>query len=605
MLESAVEDDGTTKLKSRAPHKLTIQFHRWARDGKTNEPVMVADPDSGPDLPVVEDAIVEFDEDDFRNHARAERLPWPALLASTSRRGKDQAWDAIFQTRRAPSNNSVVYTTTGWRESDSGPFFVHANGAIARGGQLDLDVDLPELFRVYRLPEPNMDPADFRGPGPSLPNRWWTSCPRGSSRRCWAWWGSVFKRVDTVTHLMGARGSFKTAIMRCAMQYVAPELHETGRKQVLSASNKGGTDIGPMRYLSYLSYLRNMPVHIDDLAPDSDAKAAQRRLSNIVRVVFNGIERVTGKQRGGINTDAAPEASMITTGELGTSGSAQTRIFTIPVDPGAIVGGADLMEDLEQRQRREARGMLGAALLQWLTQHREALLAEEADDTATNSRRALSSWWRKRLHDLPHDLGVIGRLASSAAASTHGASLMLRMLVDTGAISPERSEALYSWAIDGIGEAVRMQDAGHGDPAQQTLEYLREAISSGLGHFTGANGGAPEDPEGHGWTVKSPNTQFETWVPNGTRLGIIKGEGATARLLLSRRVLSRPLSTGPTVALDDRGGVVTPVRRQDAEDVLGGGDRGRHRREHEDVRSVRCDRHGAILPHEVAVGGLA
>lgn len=530
VLSTAVEDNALESSTSRGTHKITIKFSRWVRtaDGK---PVMVDDPDgSGQQVPEIEEAIVTWGPDELRDGSWWQKLPWGSqFLESVSRRGKDSAWDAIFSARPAPSANTTVYTAMGWRDSDAGPFFVHGGGGIAKGGSLDLDVEFPDVYRVYNMPAPTRDGDELRaawerGTGPlidELP-------PRVIAPLLGVVWESVFQRVPTITHLVGARASFKSSIARLAMQYVAPGLEHFGRKEVLSGANQGGTNIGLSRALQGL---RNLPVLIDDLAPDGDAKGAQKRLSGLARMLYNGVERVTGKQRGGISMDAPLEASVITTGELSIGGSGQTRLLSIPIDPGSITGGADLMAALERTDRREARGLLGASLIQWIAQHRDQLVAENATDEAAGSLRALSAHWRKRVTGLPHDRGVLDRLAGAAASADHGIKLMLRMMVNSGAMSPARADAFNQWATDGIYEAIAMQDAESGDPAEQMLEYLREAVSSGMGHFTTPQGDHPEDAESRGWSLRGRG-DFATWNANGTRLGIIKGDGADARLLL-------------------------------------------------------------------------
>ncbi|MFX8681011.1 hypothetical protein ABTM69_20390, partial [Acinetobacter baumannii] len=85
-------------------------------------------------------------------------LPWPNLIESTTRRGKDQAWDAIRKARQTVASNSLVYTTLGWRTTATGqPFFVHSTGAIGTEGAID-DVEVkPSLFNVFALPAPSTD----------------------------------------------------------------------------------------------------------------------------------------------------------------------------------------------------------------------------------------------------------------------------------------------------------------------------------------------------------------------------------------------------------------------------------------------------------------
>ena len=517
----AVEDDGTGSTKSRPTHEMEVKFFRWLRDD-AGDPVLN---DAGE--PEIEEALVKWDADQIRDGSWTQALPWPGMLETTSRRGKDTAWDAIFNARPAPTTRSTVYTVTGWRTTDAGSFFVHANGAVAKGGGLDLPVDLPDAFAPFKLPEPTTEAA-------ALQQAWTDGTmsivdelpPRIVAPLLGVAWESVFERVPLITHLVGGRAAYKTSTARLAMQYFAPELNYHGRREILSGANMGGTIIGIIRALATAN---NLPVLIDDMAPDGDAKKAQKKLSELARLIYNGTGRVTGKQRGGINSDAPTQASVITTGELGITGSGQTRLLCIPLDPGAIADGSNTFADLERSFRRNARGLLGASLIRWIAEHREALQAERAADADNPTREgSMFVHWSKRVAALPHDEGLKGRLIEAAMAADHGIKLMLRMMVSTGAMTSAMANSFYQWAEGGIYEAVALQDSAAGDPAEQLLGYLREALASGAGHLTNDDGGTPENASGLGWTFRGKG-EYGQYVPNGARLGIIKFNQAGQR----------------------------------------------------------------------------
>lgn len=520
----AVDDDGTESTKTRATHEMTVKFCRWARDEK-GSPVLDDD-----NQPTVEEALVRWDADQIRDGSWTQALPWPGMLESTSRRGKDTAWDAIFGARPAPVNRSTVYTTTGWRQTPTGPFFVHGGGAIAKGGSLPLEVDLPDAFSPFKLPEPTLDVAALKAAWAEGTVAVVDALPaRVVAPLLGVVWESVFERVPMITHLVGGRAAYKTSTARLACQYFAPEMHYHGRREILSGANMGGTIIGIIRALSVANH---MPVLIDDMAPDGDAKKAQRKLSELARLVYNGTGRVTGKQRGGISSDTPTQATVITTGEIGITGSGQTRLLCIPLDPGAIADGSKTFAELEKSSSRRARGLLGASLIQWIAQHREALIMEkEALTDDPNAEGGMFRHWQQRTADLPHDEGLKGRLVEAAMAADHGIKLMLRMMVTNGAMTRVEADEFYQWAEAGIFEAISMQDAASGDPAEQMLGYLRDGLTSGAGHITTENGTAPENADVRGWNVRGSG-EYATWTPNGPRVGIIKGEGDAARLYL-------------------------------------------------------------------------
>lgn len=513
----AVDDDGNGDSNSRATHEMTVRFFRWIRDidGKP-----VRDEHGQPQI---EDATVTWDADQIRDGSWAQSMPWPGMLESTSRRGKDQAWDAIFNARPVPATRtrSTVYVASGWREAETGPFFVHAGGAIARGGSIPVQSRFADAFKPFHLPEPSSEPEVLRQAWEigTMPLR--RELPaRVIAPLLGVVWESVFERVPFITHLVGGRAAYKTSTARVACQYFAPELHFRGRREILSGANMGGTVIGIIRALSITNYL---PVLIDDVAPDGNAKRAQQKLSELARLIYNETGRVTGKQRGGINADQPTKATVITTGELSVTGSAQTRMLAIPLDPGALAKGSGTFAELERSANRHARGVLGASLIRWIAEHRDNLKAEIEDEDHPNGAAALHRYWRDRIDDLPHDAGLKDRLTEAATSADHGIRLMLRMLKTTGALTAEEANDFYQWAEGGIYQAIAMQDAASGDPAEQLLGYLREALSSGAAHLTDEKGELPENAGAFGWSVKGTG-QYATWNANGPRIGVIKGD---------------------------------------------------------------------------------
>lgn len=519
VLSVGVDDDGIDDSSSGATSQLKVRFFRWARD---DDGTIKRRDDGQPEL---EQQDETWDAEALRDGSWATSVPWPGMFESSSRRGKDQVWDAIFNARPTPSaqRRTTVYTATGWRDGETGPFFVHAGGAIAKGGAIDVDTRFADAFNPYALPAPSNDVDELRaawlqGAAPireELPAR--VVAPLFG-----VVWRSVFERVPFITHLVGGRAAFKTSTARLACQFFAPGMHFRGRREILSGANMGSSVIGLIRALQVTPYL---PVLIDDVAPDGNAKRAQEKLSQLGRLVYNETGRVTGKQRGGVNTDHPTKATVITTGELAITGSGQTRLLAIPLDPGAIAKGSETFAELERSASRNARALLGATLIQWIAQHRDALQDEmlDEDETHPNSLAALNWRWRDRLKTLPHDPGLRDRLTEAAVAADHGIILMLRMLTSAGVLDRDEATEFHTWAEAGIREAVGLQDATSGDPAEQLLGYIREALSSGAAHLTTDSGDVPENPNAFGWATRGVG-ENAIWASTGPRLGVIRGD---------------------------------------------------------------------------------
>lgn len=518
----SVDDDGNDTGVTRTTHSMTILFSRWKRNDK-GDPILADDGE-----PIIETARVRWDADQIRDGSWAQALPWPGMLESGTRRGKDTAWDAIFNARPAPIDRSIVHVATGWRESDAGPFFVHAGGAIAKGGSLPLNVDLADAFTPYKLPEPTSMAQELREafqtgtlPLMDLP-------ARVMGPLLGVVWESVFERVPMILHFQGGAYSAKTSTARLGCQFFAPELNYHGKREIFSGSNMGATTIGLIRALSAVN---NLPVLIDDIAPDGDVKRAQKKLSELARLIYNGTGRVTGKQRGGVSMETPPTCTVITTGEMGITGSGLTRMVTIPLDRGVIPDPASTFAELEKSASRRARGLLGSSLIQWIALHRDALRNEQQAfvDDPTNPESPFKRW-SERVAQLPHDEGLKGRLVEGAMAADHGIRLMMRMLVDQGAIDGKFASVFHKWAADGIFEAIALQDAASSDPAEQLLHYLREALASGAGHLADEHNGLPKDPETKGWIVRGVGPA--AWSPSGPRLGFVKDTPAGERVYL-------------------------------------------------------------------------
>ncbi len=510
-----VEDDGNESHVTRVSHGMTVTFWRYKRE-VDGTPVKDASGEQ-----IIEEETVHWDADQLKDGSWANALPWPGMLAKSSRQGREAAMDALLNARQAPGSRSTVYTASGWRRSDAGWYFVHAAGAIGKGGSLPLNVDLPGSYEPFKLPEPSTDAAALRqawidGTGSlarELPAKVLAPMLGGV-------WESVFDKVPMITHYQGGRSAAKTGLADLSLQYFAPGVHFHGKREILSGSAQGGTIIGLTRALGYGSYL---PVLVDDFAPDGQPKKIQEKLSVLARQTFNNTGRTVGKQRGGVNMDKPILASVITTGELGTTGSADSRVMTIPIDPNMIPDKGATLSRLERKPYRDARALLGASLIRWIAEHRDALLDEIREDTEDGNKAA--AYWRKRFEVLPHQAEIIDRLTSDAAARHHGVRLMLRMLVSQKALSTEEADQFNRWMENGLIEAYAAQETTASDPGEQLIKYLREALFSGDVHLIGAGGSVPE---GHlaasvGWSTRGQG-QFETWTPSGRRLGAIKGD---------------------------------------------------------------------------------
>lgn len=519
----AVEDDGTEDDFARAPHMIAIKFFRWLRDphGKPIRDQETREVKS-------ESVLLKYNEDQLRDGSWAQALPWPGFLETNSRRGRDQAWDAIFSARQTVDARSIVHTTVGWRNADTGPYFVHAAGAIAKGGPVHAEVDVDKTSSIYTMPEPTTDPKVLRQAWldgtltlkeSELPAR--VIAPLLGH----AWTAPVLPG-PIILHLVGGFASYKSSHSRLPVQYFAPDLTYT-TKGLISGASSGATAIALPRLLSTINHV---PVIVDDFAPDGDAKGAIRRISALGRTIFNGIGRLRARQRKGTESDRPILASVITSGELSAQGSADSRIVNLPLDPATVRNGGEIFARLESKRNRHARATIGAALVRWIAERRDVLIAEFTDaESDPQHRLSTSTYWRDTIPKIAGHNGLHDRLVQSATVLDRGIVVMLMMLQELGVITKPEADEFYVWARQGIFEAMNLQDSAASDPAEQLLEYLREAIANGSAHLSGFDGVRPESPGSMGWTDQS-NGMEPMWKANGSRLGVISQDGTRVYL---------------------------------------------------------------------------
>lgn len=513
-----VDDDGQEKASTQATSGMTLDFFRWKRsiDGE-----VLRDENGNP---LVETEKVYWDADQLRDGTWSQALPWPGMLARTTRNGRETAMDAILNARQAPATRETIYKSTGWRETDAGPVYIHGNGAIAKGGTIPLRVELPKPYdKHYKLPEPTEDKTELR-------NAWNEGLcslmdlpARVIAPLLGVVWESTFQPVPLVVHLVGGFATAKTSIARQAMHFLAPELCHRSKnsREILSGANQGSSTVGMVRALSAA---RDIAVLMDDIAPDGDIHKAEKKLSELARLNYNGSSRTLGTRRGGFTSDGEIRAAVITTGEITVTGSSLTRLLSLPLDSSMIQDKAATFAHLEQPHLRGARGLLGASLIQWMAQNYEQLAAERPSEDFTEHKEPTlidraNEYWLRRVTNLPHPEGVKGRMVEAAVAADHGASLMMRMMVDREALTRSEANEFLRWARDGIYEALSLQEV-QSDAGAQLVRYLREALISNAAHLTLPDGSEPEDAETMGWTHRG-QAPHDQWFPSGPRIGVV------------------------------------------------------------------------------------
>lgn len=531
LLEERTADDGEDAFSDPdeiAPAKprdsYKFRFCRRQRD-EDGKPIKASNGRSF----AIEERTVVFDSDAVRTRSWVHSLPWPGMLASTTTKGIAEAYDAMFKARRPkPDASKLIYKQPGWRRTAFGNVFVHAGGAIGPNGHMDVPTrfDPDGRFRAYRLPEPSQDAQQLRDAWLEATVPLQQELPaRIIAPLLAAVWTSVFNQTSLVTHLAGARATAKTGTASLAMQYLAPLMHGgVRRKAQLSGTDGGGTVTA---FVLALGEFGHVCVLGDDFAPDSAAEKQRKKMEDIGRAYHDAAPKALGTRDGKPTRSYRPiVATLITTGEMTAGGSADTRYLNLPINGGDITDISVRYRRLESEGRIGKRALLGSSLIQYIAQHWDGLYGEWSEGRGEIPQQ-LNQQWQQRIGAQTSDIGLISRYSDDATVRQYGIRLMLRMLVERGAITSKEAAAFEQWAIDGLAEAYHYQDNRVGDPATQFLGALHDSIFNGTAYVSTVDGQAPDDEEiarALGWRsrISGPNVD---WEPRGReRVGVLEGD---------------------------------------------------------------------------------
>lgn len=318
-------------------------------------------------------------------------------------------------------------TTLGWTDTETGRQYVHPAGIIHAGGSERIDASLPSIYRDYALPEPTSDPQLLRDA--------WNNGTRPLQEALAARiiapllgisWGSADGSEPAAVLLAGPTCTYKTTYARIATQYFAPA--RTFQSGHLISGTALGSTLAALS--TVIENAGGSTLVIDDITTDVDRDTA--RLAMIARTIHNGARRTP-------TTLTLPAAmpSVIMTGELPPEpGSHTDRLFTITtaLHPDETSPDRATLRRLENSSARNARGLLGASLIQWIAQHRDQLLHEDDSTLAIE--------------------GLDTACAHHAVLAARGFQLMTRMLTDRGALTTEESADVQQWAHQGITTAA-------------------------------------------------------------------------------------------------------------------------------------------------------
>ncbi|MDZ4232440.1 MAG: telomere-binding protein, partial [Dietzia sp.] len=423
-----------------------------------------------------------------------ESLPGPPTFDSRPA-GRAKVIDALKAAGQAAAGGVpqiVRHRATGWRKDEDGSwYYVHAAGGIDANGYRPAPVSFTGSLRNYALPRPSTDVVAIRaafrdwcaGLLDVLPDR--VAVPMlGQAFR------AAMGPTPTVVTTAGLPGSYKTSIASLVMHHwgLGWDRARTG------ASMSGNGDTSNALRLK-LNATKDCLLWADDVAPgkNNDWSAAQERLQEFARMVYNGEARSRATRDGQALLDGTPpRSSAIVTSEVtpqaGSSGG--ERMLIVPLFRDEV--SLDDLIRMDDAQGHRARAMLMASFLQWaagrLPQLR-ALCKEQSGSYAEQLRAE----------------GVANRPAEALSNVWSGWFLWCEWLREVGALSDDEADQVLSRIMIALTEAW---DASR-DPDQptslgaQTRDLLTYALSSGLAYVEDVRkGGAPDWPLAArlGWT---------------------------------------------------------------------------------------------------------
>lgn len=478
---------------------------------------------------------------DYSDCRWLESLPGPPTFDSRSS-GKAKVIDAIKAAGQSTPGGVpqiVRHRATGWRKDQNDQwYYVHAAGGIDANGYRPAPVSFTGSLRNYALPRPSTDAAQIRAAARDwcfglfdvLPDR--VAAPLlGQAFR------AAMGPTPTVVTAAGLPGSYKTSIASLVMHHwgLGWDRARTG------ASMSGNGDTGNALRIK-LNATKDCLLWADDVAPgkNNDWSAAQERLQEFARMVYNGEARSRATRDGQSLLDGTPpRSSAIVTSEVtpqaGSSGG--ERMLIVPLFRNEV-DLADLIR-MDDALGHRARAMLMSSFLQWAAGRLPELRVQCKEQSGSYA-------------ELLRAEGVGNRPAEALANVWSGWFLWCEWLRDVGALSNDEADKVLSRIMVALTEAWEASR----DPDQptslgaQARELLRYALSSGLAYVEDVReGGAPAWPLAArlGWTKSDmPGPVGESRIDKGRmRLGYVLSDpgprDGEAQLLLEPYALEAVL----------------------------------------------------------------
>jgi hypothetical protein len=406
----------------------------------------------------------------------------------------------------------TVYAHTGWRQINGTWHYLHAGGAISKGGLAEgIEVSLPGTLADYILPAPPKGKdliAALRASltlldGGLAPDRILFPLLGGVFR---ATLGTAPGAIDLSLYLSGPHGAGKSELAALCQQHFGPGLD--GRHLPGSWLSTGNA-------LEALAFtLKDALFVVDDYAPrgaTADRQRLEREADRLLRAQGNRAGRQRMRADGTLRPERPPRGLILSTGEDVPNGqSLRGRLLILEVSRDDVP-----LASLTPHQQAASTGLYAKAMagfVRWLASQYDALCERLAGEKASLRDRVMAGTGSPRTPGIVADLAL-------------GLKFFFDFARASGAITEAEQNCLYRRGWNALEQAAVAQAANvqAAEPTGQFIRLLSAAIVSGRAHVASPDGGQPESPAGWGW--RSEDTQNGGICKClGKRIGWLQGD---------------------------------------------------------------------------------
>jgi len=354
-----------------------------------------------------------------------------------------------------------IYTHTGWRKVDDQRVYLHCDGAVGYSGHNDIQVDLGNELSRYRLPARPDDPVgafrtsldflDVADPVVGLPL--WAAMYQAPL-------GAIMAN-RMVLWAYGPTNTFKSSLVLLAMSHFGPFQTEGDAVGWTSTGNA-------MELAAHIA--KDAPLMLDDFAHQPNPyqqKKMQQAAERIIRSVGNESGRMRLNKLTKFQTTTRIRSLVIATGETlpSVAPSAHARILPLRFTEATV--NVDLLTLAQSQSERYPHAMAG--FLIWVRDHWEELLQFMPEQFHAH-RSAIREQTR----------GQTARLSDAICRNYTALEVALRYGQNSGAILPQRAQAILGDAWSNLVHLAEMQDqeVKAEDPVMRFCSILQELLQS-------------------------------------------------------------------------------------------------------------------------------